>query len=147
MKRRRIFCVVLTAIMMLGSISAYGYSYSAQGKKRGKTYTVRNTGSNSTFYAVGNTSKVYTNIVNNKTIKIYIKSYVQKFEHGKNVYTNKIGYGQCEPGYMIVSGEMSRDYNNDIFDYIHSGETYKSSFESASMHADNYVYKAYQYYQ
>ena len=119
MKKKRIFCAILVIAMLVGSMSVYAYSYSAEAKKRGMTYNIHKTGSNSTFYAVGTKTKLYTNAVNNSNTSIYMKASVQRYDHSTKKYTRKQYEGVIGQGYMVNSGEMSREYQSDVLDYYH----------------------------
>lgn len=147
MKKKRIFCAILVIAMLVGSMSVYAYSYSAEAKKRGMTYNIHKTGSNSTFYAVGTKTKLYTNAVNNSNTSIYMKASVQRYDHSTKKYTRKQYEGVIGQGYMVNSGEMSREYQSDVLDYYYGCETYYSTYNSSAMRADTYSYTAFQYYK
>lgn len=147
MTKKRVFLLVTLVMMMAFTVSAYAINYSGSGKKRGVTYNIPKKGGNSSFNAVGTTSKCYTGLVNNTTSDIYMVVSVQQYKHGSGTYYKKQKEDILEPGVQILTEKINRYYNNDIYDYSHGAESYASSFKSSAMRVDTYFYKAKQYYE
>ena len=147
MAKKRVFLFVTLIMMMAFTVSAYAINYTGEGKQRGKTYNISQSGINSSFNAVGTKSYSNTRITNNASYKIYVVATVQCYNYGNGIYSTMSDERVVEAGVQLTSGNVSRLYNNGIYDFIHYSETYASTAKSSATKMDTYSYTAMQYYR
>lgn len=139
MKKSRIILLVTMLLLVASTSMAIGATVDTNARWYASPYSKTFTGDRTSVRIVGNATTCYTEIFNDYTSSCHMDALVREYHIINGVQNQTYNVGTKDVGESVSSGNLSRDYDNTSYYYVHEATCYYSAYQM------NQIYDSYRY--
>ena len=141
MRKSRIILLVTMILLVACTCTVMGASVTTSERWHASSYSKTYKGDRTSVRVVGNSSNSYTQIYNDYTSSCHMDALVREYHIINGVQNQAYNSGTKSVGESVSSGNISRDYDNTSYYYVHEAKCYLSPYQMNEI-MDSYYYRA-----